>query len=56
MFDSYKNSLKDVIDSNINDEIPSKNNSLKPSKSSVLAFWSKKAILSPFWDQSNIYK
>lgn len=29
MFDFYKNSLKDIIDSNINDKIPGKNNFLQ---------------------------
>lgn len=36
IFEPYKDSLEDVIDSNINDRLPDKNNHLRPSKSNIL--------------------
>lgn len=45
MFDLYRDSLEDVIDSNIDDEIPDRNNSLQLSKLNAPAFWLEKAIL-----------
>lgn len=38
IFDFYKNSLVNIIDSNIDNRIPSKNNLLKLSKPSILVF------------------
>ena len=45
MFDLYRNSLKDVIDSNIDDRLPGRNNYLRPSKPSAPALWLGKAVL-----------
>lgn len=53
IFDLYKDSLKDVIDSNIDDRIPDKNNSLQLLKPRISAFWPKKAILLLFKHFSN---
>ena len=35
MFDPYKDGLEDVINSNIDDRVPGKNNPLQPSKSNT---------------------
>lgn len=45
LFNLYKDSLKDMIDNNIDNRISDKNNFLLPSKPSILAFQIKKAIL-----------
>lgn len=44
MFDFYRDSPKNVIDIDINDRVPDKNNLLQLSKPSVLAFWQKRAV------------
>ena len=37
VFDPYRDSLEDVMDSNIDDGVPGRNNSLQPSKCSAPA-------------------
>ena len=44
MFDPYRDSLKDVMDSNINDGVPGRNNSLQPSKSNAPALQLERAV------------
>lgn len=45
VFDSYSDSLEDIIDSDIDDGIPEKNNPLQLSNSSALALRLEKALL-----------
>lgn len=45
VFDLYKDSLEDVINSNINDRVLSRNNFLCLSKLSIPAFWLEKVVL-----------
>lgn len=45
MFDPYRDSLEDVIVSNIDDGLPSRNNYLWSSKPSALALQSGKTVL-----------
>lgn len=49
VFDSYKDNLEDMIDNNIDNRVPSKNNFLWPLKLSAPAFQLKRAILPLFW-------
>lgn len=49
VFDFYKVSLENVMDSNINNRVPSRNNSLQLSKLSVSALWLERAIPLLFW-------
>ena len=44
VFDLYRDSLEDVINSNIDDGVPGRNNPLPPSKSSAPALWSERAV------------
>lgn len=53
MFDLYKDSLEDIMDSNIDNRIFGKNNFLQLLKLSILAFQSKKTILLLFLLYSN---
>lgn len=45
IFDIYRNNLEDVMDSNIDNTVHTKNNFLFPSKPNVSAFLTKKATL-----------
>lgn len=44
MFDPYRDSLEDVMDNNIDDEVASRNNFLQTSKPSMLVLWPERAI------------
>lgn len=48
VFDTYRNSLKDIIDNNIDNSIPGRNNFLWLLKLNALDFQSKKAVLFNF--------
>ena len=45
VFDLYRDSLEDIIDSNIDDGLPNRNNHLWPSKPSTPALQPRKAVL-----------
>lgn len=44
VFNLYRDSLEDVMDSDIDDELLGKNNNLRPSKPSTPAVWPGKAV------------
>lgn len=45
MLDLYKDNLEDIIDSNIDNKLPGKNNDLQLLKSSISTFWLGKIVL-----------
>ncbi len=44
VFDLYRDSLEDVMDSDIDDEVPGRNNPLRPSKRSASALQPERAV------------
>ena len=49
VFDPYKDSLEDVMDSNVDDGVPSRNNPLRPSKPSAPALQPGRAVSLLSW-------